>query len=210
MSYEQYLDLDLNTLSGVSVYQLDAVLDGTSLQGLGSAFVNAENKYHMHAVYLLAHAIRESDFGRSQIARDKYNLFGFMAYDSNPYASAKKFESFEQCIDYVAGYIKRQYLTPGGSWYEGPTLRGMNVHYATDKQWAVKIARWMDQIYKALPKGPDYVGHWAEGNIREAMELGIAEGIGNGDFGPDLGCTRAECITFVMRMYRKLKEDYHA
>ncbi|HPT61015.1 MAG TPA: glucosaminidase domain-containing protein [Bacillota bacterium] len=205
MSYEQYLDLDLNTLSGVSVYQLDAVLNGTSLQGLGSAFVNAENKYHMHAVYLLAHAIHESDFGRSQIARDKYNLFGFMAYDSNPYASAKKFESFEQCIDYCAGYIKRQYLTKGGKWYEGPTLRGMNVHYATDKQWAVKIARWMDQIYKALPEQLDYVGHWAEEAIKQALELGIAHGYPDGLFKPEQPLTRAEGVSMIMNLYKLLK-----
>ena len=201
MSYKQYLDLNLNTLSGVSVYQLDVVLDGTSLQGLGSAFVNAENKYHMHAVYLLAHAIHESDFGRSQIARDKYNLFGFMAY---PYASAKKFESFEQCIDYVAGYIKRQYLTPGGSWYEGPTLRGMNVHYATDKQWAVKIARWMDNLYKQLPL-TDYQGHWAEKAIKQALELGIAHGYPDGLFKPQQPLTRAEGVSMIMNLYKLLK-----
>lgn len=204
MPYAQYLDLNLNTPSGINASAINHILNGTTLEGLGHSFVDVENKYIIHAIYLLAHAIHESDFGRSQIARDKNNLFGFMAYDSSAYASAKKFSSYAECIDFVAGYIKRQYLTQGGDWYEGATLSSMNVHYATDKRWAVKIAKWMEAIYKQLPT-KDYEGHWAEATIEEALQLGIAHGYDDGSFKPDASLTRAEGLSLVMNAYKLLK-----
>lgn len=206
MSYQQYLDLNLNTLSNVSPQQLNSLLKDTPLQELGQAFAGTEQKYHMHAVYLLAHAIHESAFGRSKIAREKKNLFGFVAYDKDPYGSAMKFNSFEHCIDYCAGYIKRQYLTKGGRWYEGPTLRGMNVHYATDKRWAVKVARWMDNLYKQLPL-TDYQGHWAEADIEIAIKMGIVGGYPDGTIRPDDHPTRAEVISMIVKAIKYLKGE---
>lgn len=50
------------------------------------------------------------------------------------------FSSFSACILWVANVVKINYLTPGGAYYHGPTLRGMNVDYASDPNWAVKIA----------------------------------------------------------------------
>lgn len=38
------------------------------------------------------------------------------------------------------GDIYELYLTPGNWRYEGPTLAGMNVSYATDPEWDAKIA----------------------------------------------------------------------
>ena len=48
------------------------------------------------------------------------------------------FSSFSACILWVANVVKINYLTPGGAYYHGPTLRGMNVDYASDPNWAVK------------------------------------------------------------------------
>ena len=122
----------------------------------------------MSALYLAAHAVLETGFGTSQIYLDKHNLFGFGANDSNPYQDAWSFPSDTACIDYVAWYVSVNYLTPPGSevapygspagtapsvptgrYYNGPTLLGMNVDYATDPLWAYKIAAIADQIQSA-------------------------------------------------------------
>jgi len=135
------IDTDLTKPSGETADKLNKYLEGSALAGLGESFMGAERDHHVSARYFLAHAIEESSFGTSQIARDKHNLFGFGADDANPYRDAVTFKSFPDCIAYVSGYISRQYLTPGGSYYRGPTLRGMNINYASDRHWADNIAR---------------------------------------------------------------------
>ncbi len=51
------------------------------------------------------------------------------------------FASFDACIQFVAQKVAQDYLSPSGSFFHGPTLRGMNVDYASDPLWASKIAR---------------------------------------------------------------------
>jgi beta-N-acetylglucosaminidase len=134
------VDTDLTQPSGETAAALDQFLAGTDLAGLGQSFINAEHQYHVNARYFVAHAILESDWGSSAIAQDKHNLFGFNANDSNPYGDATSFPSFTTCIMDVADFISVNYLSPSGPFYHGPTLRGMNVDYASDPDWAYKIA----------------------------------------------------------------------
>jgi beta-N-acetylglucosaminidase len=108
--------------------------------------MKAESTYHVSARYFVAHAILESGWGTSAIAQFKHNLFGFGADDANPYGDAMTFTSFDACIQYVAQFIATNYLTVGGQFYHGPTLRGMNVDYASDPNWAEKIASIADTI----------------------------------------------------------------
>lgn len=135
------VDTDLTQPSGETADRLNAFLQGTALQGLGPSFMAAEQNYRVSARYLLAHAIEESAFGTSQIAQDKHNLYGYGADDAHPYQDAYSFPSFAACIDYVARMVAENYLSPSGSFYHGPTLRGMNVDYASDPNWAENIAR---------------------------------------------------------------------
>ncbi|TME48862.1 MAG: hypothetical protein E6I55_03725 [Chloroflexi bacterium] len=134
------VDTDLTRPSGETVDRLNNFLQGTNMAGLGGSFMQAEHAYHVNARYFVAHAILESDWGSSAIAQDKHNLFGFGADDANPYGDAKSFPSFDACVQYVAQFIQVNYLSPNGRYYHGPTLRGMNVDYASDPNWADKIA----------------------------------------------------------------------
>ena len=135
------VDTDLTQPLGETAAKLDSFLGGSALAGLGGSFMNAEHTYHVSARYFVAHAILESGWGTSAIARDKHNLFGYGADDANPYADAVNFPSYDACIQFVAQKISRNYLSSGGAFYHGPTLRGMNVDYASDPNWASKIAR---------------------------------------------------------------------
>ncbi|HEY7926417.1 MAG TPA: glucosaminidase domain-containing protein [Candidatus Dormibacteraeota bacterium] len=135
------IDTDLTRPSGETAARLDGFLSGTALAGLGSSFTAAERTYHVSARYFVAHAILESAWGTSAIAHDKHNLFGYGADDANPYVDARTFASFDACIQYVAAKVAGNYLSPSGAFYHGPTLRGMNVDYASDPLWASSIAR---------------------------------------------------------------------
>jgi hypothetical protein len=140
------VDTNLTLPSGETAASLDQFLAGSALAGLGASFMLAETTYHVSARYFVAHAILESAWGTSAIAQYKYNLFGFGADDANPYVDAMTFTSFNACIQYVAQFIETNYLTPTGKFYHGPTLRGMNVDYASDPNWAEKIASIADTI----------------------------------------------------------------
>jgi beta-N-acetylglucosaminidase len=135
------VDTDLTKPSGETAAKLNAFLSGTALAGLGGSLMAAESTYHVSARYLTAHAIEESAWGTSAIAHDKHNLYGYGADDANPYGDAKSFASFDACIQFVARMVAQNYLSSSGSFYHGPTLRGMNVDYASDPLWANKIAR---------------------------------------------------------------------
>ena len=81
----------------------------------------------------------ESDFGRSWLAQNYHNLFGWTAYDRDPILYATNFATFQDSIGYVAQQIGQQYLDPTGAYYGGaPSLRGM-YRYASDPNWGARI-----------------------------------------------------------------------
>lgn len=147
-----YKGLDLRLPSQVTAARIDsyikAIVPESPLIGYGQAFINAEAKYGVNALYLVAHSLVESNWGRSKIATEKHNLFGFGAYDSCPFECAYYFPSFNESIEYVAWYVRANYLNSDGRWYGGaPNLKGMNVRYATDMDWAEKISGLMHRIH---------------------------------------------------------------
>lgn len=128
--------------------KIDAYFKGSPMEGLGSSFELAQTRTGINAVFLAALAALESNSGKSVIAKDKKNLFGFQAYDGNPYGSAAEFDSFSDGIDYVSRYLKKEYLSENGSYFRGRGLEDINRNYATDKNWHKKIAAIIGDILK--------------------------------------------------------------
>ena len=56
-------------------------------------------------------------------------------------------------------------------------------------------------------EGRDYVGHWAEKDIRWCMERGLMTGYPDGSFQPDKPVTRAEAATILRRFYNLVGDD---
>ncbi len=146
---------------------------------LGDAFIRAQETWGVNALYLMAHAALESYWGISSIARDKNNIYGFMAYDNDPYGSAAVFRSMADCIMHCSGYIRREYHNYGGRWFNGANLVGMNVFYASDSMWAFKIANTMESIlpyskYEHVQKCYQRGQTTEDLNLRAAPDLGAA------------------------------------
>ncbi|MGH0589938.1 S-layer homology domain-containing protein [Bacillus mycoides] len=164
-----YEDLNLTVASNITAQEIDSFIaqyhSDSPLVGHGKDFINAQNKYGVNALYLAAHAILESGYGKSEIAYQKHNLFGLRAYDGDPFKYAKYLPTYSDSIAYNANYVRERYLEEDGMHYNGPTLAGMNVKYASDKGWANKIAGIMGRIKpfrakdythaKKLPKNPE-------------------------------------------------------
>lgn len=154
---EAPIHLDLRENSAITAYEINEfILKGTELYGLGEAFVKAELEHDVNAMFLLSLAIHESAWGKSKIAREKNNLFGFGAYDDSPYQSAIHFSSKSEGIDRVAKHLSESYLKEDGSNFSGGyTLVHVNKKYASDTDWSRKIADTMEKINKKIMEKQD-------------------------------------------------------
>lgn len=137
-NYELSTDSDLRTLSYLSEEDYEKMLEDTELSGIGDALVKAEEKFGVNGLYLLGLACLESGYGSSYFARDRHNIVGWGAYDSNPNA-AMSFESKDECILHVAEKLKENYLSKGGTYFEGFSPSAVDVHYCSDPSHANKI-----------------------------------------------------------------------
>lgn len=63
---------------------------------------------------------------------------------------------------------------------------------------------------KEDPIFSDIKGHWAYDEIMAIYDLGIMNGIGNGQFGPELSTTRGMLVTMLWRMADSPKSDGHS
>lgn len=160
-------NMDLTKPSGFTLDQFKKVLSGNSgdtqnvLANNAEYFYYAEKQYGINGVYLASMAIHEGGWGTSKIANDKKNLFGYGAYDSNPYGGSYAFDTYAEGIDLVARVLVKNYLNQKGTeiydgqvatgmYYNGPTLTGVNTRYASDKNWANAVFKWMTYLYNKL------------------------------------------------------------
>ena len=160
-------NMDLTKPSGLTLDDYKKVLSENPMdmnkiiENNAENFYNAEQKYKINGIFLASIAIHESAWGSSQIAKDKHNLFGFGAYDRSPYDSANTFDDYSAGIDAVAKYLAVNYLNKTGTqiseelkatgtYYNEPTIAGVNTRYCTDKEWSTKIFKYMDYLYTRL------------------------------------------------------------
>ncbi len=160
-------DMDLTKPSGLTLSQFQKVLSGNPedkqnvIASNAEYFYYAEKQYGINGIYLASMAIHEGGWGTSKIANDKKNLFGYGAYDSNPYGGSFSFDTYAEGIDLVARVLVKNYLNPKGTeiydgqvatgrYYNGPTLTGVNTRYASDKNWANAVFKWMTYLYNRL------------------------------------------------------------
>ena len=159
-------NMALNKPSGLTLDQFKKVLTDRKdtnkiFEENAEYFYYIEKQYNINGVFVAAVGIHESAWGTSKIANDKKNLFGYGAYDSNPYNGAYSFTDYSECIDLLARVFVKYYLNPKGtsiyggetatgSYYNGATLTGVNTKYATDKNWANAVYNHMKYLYNKL------------------------------------------------------------
>ena len=159
-------DIQLNKPSNLSLEQFKQILtDSKDVNKIFSQnaeyFYYIEKQYNINGVFVAAVAIHESNWGTSNISKQKNNLFGYGAYDNSPYKSAYSFSNVSEGIDLIARVFVKYYLNPKGTkiysnekamgtYYNGSTLSGVNKRYATDKNWANKVYSHMSYLYDKL------------------------------------------------------------
>ena len=159
-SYYQFAQLNRGYSGMVSAAQLNAYIASTAngragtLAGKGQAFIDAARRYGVNEVYLLAHAILESGWGTSTLAKGYaydgktlvggkvwpkgtyYNFYGIGAYDSSPLSGGRAlaikngWSTPEKAIDGAARWIATNYLNNAFSQNTLYKMRWNYVEYA--------------------------------------------------------------------------------
>ena len=160
-------NMKLNKKSGLSLAQFKKIFENESKDSKkvfahnAQYFYYAEKQYNVNGVFIAAVAVHESGWGTSAMAQNKKNLFGYGAYDRNPSDNAYVFAEYSEGIDLLGRVFAKYYLNPigtkvygnevaTGSYYNGPTISGVNTRYASDKNWANAVYKWMSYLYNRL------------------------------------------------------------
>lgn len=146
--YNYYQFLPLRSKTMISAGTLDSYLksmgySSSVMKNEGSSFINAEKNYGCNALIVYAMACLESAYGTSWYALNRNNLFGWSAYDDSP-GNASSFSSVSSCVNEQMGRNLNWFLDYTNSRYFGSGVgnkgAGVNVKYASDPYWGMKIA----------------------------------------------------------------------
>ena len=144
-------DMDLRTKSNLTESDLEKAFKNTGMAGLGKYFVQAEKEYGVNALYLASLGAHESAWGTSDFAKERNNLFGWQSYDSNLNAT-KYFETKGDGVLVVAKSLSKNYLTEGGCYFNGYTMKDVSKKYASDKEHSTKIYGVMKTMVSRIEK----------------------------------------------------------
>ena len=142
-------ETDLRTKSNVSIEEYQKMLENTALYEIAENLYNAEQKFGVNGLYLMGLACLESSYGNSNFAKNRNNIFGWNAVDSNP-GKASYFTSKSECVIFVTEKLSNNYLSENGCYFEGYTAKDIDKHYCTDKQHANKIIKIIEKLEKKL------------------------------------------------------------
>ena len=159
-------NMALNKPSGLSLEQFKKILNDPKdknkiFTNNAEYFYYIEKQYNINGVFVASVGIHESAWGTSKIALQKNNLFGYGAYDSNPYNGAYKFSNYSESIDLISRVFVKYYINPKGTsiyggekavgtYYNGSNLSGINKKYASDSNWANAVYSHMQYLYNKL------------------------------------------------------------
>lgn len=130
---------DVNALSHITVSDAKHILEGTALYDDAKAYVKAEEKYHVNAVFLMGIAAHESAWGTSRRAREDNNLTGYGV--TSDHAKGINKSTKEAGLLATAETLHEKYLTPGGSYYVGTSAAAVNKHYCVGGEWAAAVVK---------------------------------------------------------------------
>lgn len=138
---------DVSSLSHITVDDAKQMLSGTALYADAKAYVKAEEKYHVNAVFLMGIAAHESAWGTSRRAREDNNLTGYGVTSDSARGINKATK--EEGLLTTAKTLHEKYLTPGGSYYAGTSAEAVNQHYCVGGEWAAAV---VNDAYQLMSK----------------------------------------------------------
>lgn len=153
--YVYYQWLPIRSLSNITSVEFNSLLTKYNYNDIKnhrnySVMVNSENAfveyghyYGMNPLLIFAQASLESAYGSSSFAKDRYNLFGWNAVDSNP-NNASSYEGVEKAVEKFMNSQLTRYFNHDDYRYYGNSFgnkgSGVSNFYASDPHYGIKIA----------------------------------------------------------------------
>ena len=146
----QIKSMDMRQRTQVTEEQLREYLQRFPyLLGIEGALIEAQDRYNVNLIMMLAIIRLESGNGRSAIARNQNNLGGIRA-PAGSVTAWRSFDSQRDSVMFIGRLLGQQYLTEGGRFFNGHTLPDINRLYAESSCWAGKVRDIMYEIQRRL------------------------------------------------------------
>lgn len=152
--------LEPSNITAEELYQVFMFLDKPEMAQLSWAIVESEAITNINSLFLAGLIANESSYGTSYRAVYQNNVTGFAAYNSS--AEGSYFVDKYSCIIQTAEWLKNEYLSPEGKYFNGYTTYHINIRYcltedgsATDFQWSEiinNISKTVESIYHQFIK----------------------------------------------------------
>ena len=174
---------DISEITDVTAEELENAVntlkENNGLKGLGDYFIEAQNKYNINAIMLVAIACLESAYGTSKLAIEKNNLFGLRAndeYRDDPSKYGDYFSTKEDCIDYAGHKLRYQYLEEDekAPWcYAGGAtdIYAIGNIWCSNPEWADCIVDLSCRLSKAIDEERDSHIDWKSKCLRAEEKL---------------------------------------
>ena len=157
---------NVTKISNLTSNQLVAILNknggkAKNFVPYAPALIKAENKYSVNVFFLLGVEALESGWMTSSISKSCNNLGGVCQSSkypskgcgSNSNCKFAYFDSPNEFIDYHANMLHKNYLTPGGSYYNGKSPYDVVKKYCPGcSSWPKSVISIADQLLKQAPK----------------------------------------------------------
>lgn len=125
-------------VTGVTVEELNMLLEGTRLEGAGKYFKQLEDDYGVNAILAISVGRLESQLGDSDIAREYNNAFGFRG--DNGWLH---FKSLEDSVIYFGKLMNHER-------YLGKSLSEIGKIYCPNDVWSDKVSSVVDRHVKMI------------------------------------------------------------
>lgn len=126
-------DSNIKCSSNLTAEQIDILLEGTDLHGIGQAVYEIEEKNGINAFFTISVASLESGYGSSALAKNKNNLFGMLGCS---------FKSRESCVRYFGELINDYEYNHNINM----TPNSINTRYCTESKWKSDVV-WLMNHY---------------------------------------------------------------
>lgn len=154
---------DLTKISNLSAQEFQRAVQNVNgaknMVPYAADLIAAERKYGVNVFFLAGLQAHESGYYTSAIFRKCNNVGGMVAGNSpNKCSVNRRFRSFssvKESIDFQANLLKKYYLTPGGDYYHGTSIKSVQTSYcpeASCSSWYSGVSSLAKTFYKGVRK----------------------------------------------------------
>ena len=136
--------LEPSNITAEELYHVFLALGKEEMCELSWALVDCELETSINALFLASLVAQESSWNKSYRAVTQNNITGYAVFNSH--SEGKSFASKYDCIMETARWIKREYLSEGGSHFYGYTSYHVNIDYCLTEDSSQSDFRWSANI----------------------------------------------------------------